>query len=170
VVSGRVGGTNAWGDVDDPRIPTLPLLNWDGIGGLARNGFAIGGHTRSHPRLGTVSDGQLADEIAGCSEDIYQHVGLRPVTFAYPYGDVTDRAIGCVRDHYAYACTTDLRVLVSREDPVLIPRLDAYYFRKSGSIESWGSPAFMRFVRRRAFARRIRSRIRDGMRRAGKVA
>ena len=169
VVSGRVGGTNAWGDATDPRIPTLPLLSWDGICGLARNGFAIGGHTRSHPHLGAVSDAQTTDEIAGCAEDIYRHVGLRPATFAYPYGDSTDNAIGCVRDHYAYACTTDLRVLTSREDPALIPRLDAYYFQKAGSIESWGSPAFIRFVRRRAFARRIRRRIRDGMRGAGKV-
>lgn len=168
VVPGRTGGDNAWGDVADSRVPTLPLLDWDAIGKLARDGFAIGGHTRSHPRLGSVSCTRLVDEIAGCSEDIHERVGMRPATFAYPYGEVSASAVQCVRDHYAYACTTDLRVFSKREDPALLPRLDAYYFRKPGTIESWGSPAFMKFVRRRAFARRIRSRIRERMRNAGR--
>jgi len=170
VVSGCAGGTNAWGGVAHPRIPTLDLLDWDAICALARDGVAIGAHTRSHPRLGAIGDARMTDEIAGSSEDILRHVGMRPAAFAYPFGDVTEAAAQCVRAHYAYACTTDLRMLSAREDPALLPRLDAYYLRKPGTLESWGSPAFSRFVRRRALARRLRSRIRETMQSAGKVA
>jgi peptidoglycan/xylan/chitin deacetylase (PgdA/CDA1 family) len=167
VVSGCAGGTNAWGGVIDPRVPTLDLLDWDAIGALVRDGVAIGAHTRSHPRLGAIGSMQITDEVAGCSEDIYRHVGMRPATFAYPFGEVTPTAAQCVRTHYAYACTTDLRVLSAREDPAHLPRLDAYYLQKPGSLESWGSPAFTRFIRRRALARRLRSRLRATMQTAG---
>jgi peptidoglycan/xylan/chitin deacetylase (PgdA/CDA1 family) len=170
VVSGCAGGTNAWGGVSHPHIPTLDLLDWDAIAAVVRDGVAIGAHTRSHPRLGAIGDTQMTDEIAGSSDDIYSHVGMRPATFAYPFGDVTPAAARCVRSHYAYACTTDLRVLSATDDPALLPRLDAYYLRKPGSLESWGSPAFGRFIRRRALARRLRSRIRETMHGAGKVA
>lgn len=170
VVSGRTGQTNAWSDVEDPHIPTLSLLDWDAIGRLARDGFSIGGHTRSHPWLGSMSDAQIVDEIAGCSDDIKQHVGMRPATFAYPYGDTSASAAQCVREQYAYACTTQLRVLDDHEDPAQLPRLDAYYFRTPATLESWGSPSFMSYVRRRAFARRLRSRLREGFRGARKEA
>lgn len=170
VVSGRTGGTNAWGDLEDLRIPTLPLLNWDAIGDLARDGITIGGHTRSHPWLGSLSETQLADEIAGCADDIQKHLGLRPATFAYPYGDTSTSATQCVREQYAYACTTQLRVFGAEEDPALLPRLDAYYFRTPGMLESWGSPSFTSFLRRRSFARRVRSRLRDGLRGTRKLA
>lgn len=161
VVSGRTGGTNSWGGVTDPRIPTLQLLDWEAIGKLCRDGFTIGAHTRTHPRLGSLSGSRLTDEIAGSAVDIEAHVGARPTSFAYPYGELCAEAIECVRNNYGYACTTDLRVFSGDEDFVMLPRLDAYYFRTPASIEAWGSPAFLRSVRRRAFARRVRSHIRE---------
>lgn len=170
VVSGRVGESNVWGGVADPGIPTLRLMDWDAIGGLARAGFSIGGHTRTHPRLGALTATQLADEVEGCADDILRRVGMRPATFAYPYGDTSASATQSVRNAYAYACTTELRVFNGAEDPAGLPRLDAYYFRSAAMLESWGSSSFRSYIRRRAFARRARARILHGLGRIRKSA
>ncbi len=159
VVAGHVGGDNAWGGRPDPRVPTLPLLDWSTLGRLAGQGVRLGAHTRTHPHLTAVPGAQLEDELAGAKEDIRRETGQRPEEFAYPYGDVNPevaRAAGVV---YARACTTELRPLRPGELPELLPRLDMFYLREAGQLEAWGTGRFHRHLWVRAQARRIRQRL-----------
>jgi len=61
-------------------------MNWDHVRVLAREGFELGAHTRTHVDLGTV-DGEAAMlEIAGSKRDMLEQLGQAPDLFAYPYG------------------------------------------------------------------------------------
>lgn len=160
-VTRRAGGDNAWEGVADPQIPTLPLLDWDALGRLAEEGVQIGSHTRTHPHLDRLDPDRLIDEIEGAASDIERQLGSRPTGFAYPYGDVHGASETAVAKTHAWACTTELGVLDERSKPHRLPRLDAYYYRRSGQLEAWGTTTF----RARLSVRRV---ARDARRWAGR--
>lgn len=160
VVPEHVGGTNDWGGHAVPGIPSLPLMGWESLGTLAASGVTLGAHTRRHRDLTQVRGAALEDEVAGCVERMAAELGVRPTTFAYPYGAVDAAAATVARDVFAWACTTELRVLRHSEDPALLPRLDMFYFRDPGQLEAWGTAAFRRRLWLRAQGRRVRQFVR----------
>lgn len=160
VVPGAVGGTNAWSGRDAPGIPTLPLLGWDGIGRVRERGMEVGAHTRTHRPLPSLSPAELEDEVAGGGEAIAAATGIRPDSFAYPYGAYDRASARMVADRYAWGVTTDLRPLARNENAALLPRLDAWYFRQPGRLEAWGSARFRWRLRARGVARRARETFR----------
>ena len=162
VVSDAVGGTNAWGGRESPGIPTLPLMDWRDLEAVRNAGFEIGAHSRRHPDLTALAPAQLEDETAGCVERICSELGQRPRRFAYPYGAVNDAVARVARDVFAQSVTTELRLLAPADDPALLPRLDAWYFRRIGDLENWGSPAFRRRLWVRAQGRRVRALMTTG--------
>lgn len=163
VVSGHAGRTNAWGGRDAPGIPTLPLLGWDALGRLAQEGVRLGAHTRSHPDLRRAGEAQLADELDGCAEHIARETGSRPADFAYPFGAVDARVAGAARGRFATAVTTEFRALKPGDDTHLLPRLDAWYLRSPGRLESWGRAAFRRWLWLRGTLRRARAALQPAM-------
>jgi peptidoglycan/xylan/chitin deacetylase (PgdA/CDA1 family) len=157
VVSGHVGGTNAWGGRAARGIPTLPLLDWDALGRLAEQGVALEAHTRTHPDLRSLDGAALAAELDGCAAELAALTGARPTVFAYPYGAANARVTAAVGRRFSHAVTTELRSLRGAEPAHALPRLDAYYLRAPGRLEGWGTPAFRRYVWLRAGARRVRA-------------
>ncbi|MEO7963624.1 MAG: polysaccharide deacetylase family protein [Gemmatimonadaceae bacterium] len=166
VVAEHVGGHNNWGGgAPGAVIPTLPLMTWDALGAQLATGITIGAHTRRHRDLRQVRGASLEDEVAGCVERIAGELGVRPSTFAYPYGAVDVTSATVVRDIFELACTTELRALRRDDDRALLPRLDMYYFRDAGQLESWGTNAFKRRLWLRAQGRRVK-RLMQGTGRA----
>ena len=159
VVTGHVGRTNAWGGRDDPRVPTLPLLDWPALGALAEAGVTIGAHTRTHPRLPDLTATQVDDELESSATRVERELGRRPTQFAYPFGALSPMVVERARLQYRLAVTTDHRPMNPAEDRLLIPRLDAFYFRAPGRLERWNSAGFRRSVRLRRLARRLRSMV-----------
>lgn len=143
-VTRHAGETNAWGGVDQKGIPTLPLMNWDDFERLARRGARIEAHTRSHPRLTRIPPSALDDELGGCRDDLKARLGIDARHVAYPYGDVNDVVAGAARRSFAFGHTTEFGPLAGAIDPLRVHRLDAYYFRRAGALEAWGSRAFHR--------------------------
>ena len=156
VVTARVGSTNEWGGRAAPDVPTLPLLDWDALGRLAGRGVTLGAHGRHHRRLAAATDTEVVDEACGSAADLEARTGTRPTAFAYPYGSVSAAAAKCVRANFRWGCTTELRPLGAAERPELLPRIDAYYLRAPGRLESWGTARFSRYLRLRSLARRVR--------------
>lgn len=144
VVSGHVGQTNAWGGRQQRGIPTLPLMNWDDLTKLVSRGASIECHTRRHPALTAVADGSLDEELAGSADDLDKRLGVRSAHLAYPYGRVNEAVAGLASRYFRFGYTTEFRPLGQDVRPMRCPRLDMYYFRTSGDIEAWGSPAFGR--------------------------
>ncbi len=162
VVPGQVGKTNAWGGRAEPRIPTLSLLDWPALAGLAERGIRLGAHSRTHPRLSAVPASQLEDELAGAAETIRQETGQSPEDLAYPFGDVTPAVARAAARVYRRAVTTEFRPLAPNDDPLRLPRLDAYYFRGQGQLEAWGTPRFRQRLWFRGQARKLRQRLTGG--------
>lgn len=158
VVTDHVGGTNAWGGVRDPGVPTLPLMDWQELDRLPAQGVALAAHTRSHRRLHALAGEELAEEIAGSARVLEQRTGTAPTGFAYPYGAVSDEAAAFVREEFRWGCTTELRPLHPDADPSRLPRIDMFYFRERGRLETWGTARFRYYLTLRAHARRLRQR------------
>ena len=159
VVTRHVGGNNAWGGRDQPGIPRLPLMSWDDLGRLAERGARIEAHSRTHPHLTRISPGQLDEELGGCAEDLQTRLGVRSTTFAYPYGDVNERVASRTANWFASAVTTRMAPLDAASLPLLLPRLDMYYFRHAHSIESWGRTRFRARVQWIALRRRLKAAL-----------
>jgi peptidoglycan/xylan/chitin deacetylase (PgdA/CDA1 family) len=153
VVSQRAGADNGWDSAAYGGVPTLSLMDWDRVGRLAEQGFEIGGHSQTHPVLTSVRDDRLESELEGCAVDIERYIGVRPRSFAYPFGAVDTRVSEAVSRVYERGCSTELRTVPTAPDPMAIPRLDMFYFRGPGQLEAYGTA---RFRTRLAFRRHVR--------------
>jgi len=164
VVTECIGATNAWSVGQQPPVPHLPLLGWSELGRLASEGVTIGSHTRTHPNLKQISEQQAADEIGGAAQVLSERLGARAEIFAYPYGAFSPGSVRAVRRHHAFACTTELRGVRASDDAHELPRLDAYYFRRAGVLEAFGSARFRNYLWLRARARGLRQALYSGAR------
>src|SRR5262245_2372923 len=73
------------------------VLSWNELRRLAREGVAIGAHTRSHPLLTRVGPGEARTEILGSLDDLRRELGRVPALFAYPDGQVSAAALSILR-------------------------------------------------------------------------
>jgi autotransporter-associated beta strand protein len=65
-----------------------PKASWPQVAEMDAAGvFLLEAHSRSHPRLTSISAEQLALEVAGSRADILAQTGKVSDHFAYPYGD-----------------------------------------------------------------------------------
>ena len=162
VVSGHVGGTNAWGRHPDPDIPQLPVLGWSDLERLAARGAAIEAHTRHHVALTRIPASALDDELRGCQEDLQARLGIHSSHLAYPYGDVDDTVIARAARCFQSGHTTEFRAMTDQDDAMQLPRLDMYYFQAPGSLEAWGTAAFRRRLAWVRARRAVRARLFGG--------
>lgn len=160
VVSERTGTTNDWRGVPEPEIPSLPLLDWGALGRLAEAGVEIGSHTCRHAALAGAGPGVLADELGRSADRIESEIGVRPRGLAYPYGSHDDDAVDAAGRVYDWACTTELAPVSAEDSPHRLPRLDAFYLRRPGQLEAWGTPWFRARLSVRRAARRARRHLR----------
>ena len=156
VVTDAVGATNVWSAGGDADIPVARILGWDELGRLAEAGVTLGAHTCSHPRLEFLSAMEAEREITDSRSHLERELGLSVTSFAYPYGSVGATARDVVARAFRYGVTTRLAALASTDDPALLPRLDTYYFRAPGTLESWGSRRFRMRMGLLAGARSLR--------------
>jgi len=104
----------------------LKPLNWSELGELADAGWEVGSHTRSHPRLTTLDDGALADELTHSKRACERALGRPCATLAYPYGDYDDRVAEAARSAgYLAAATLPARLHASV--PLAWPRIGVYH-------------------------------------------
>lgn len=164
VVTGHVGGTNAWGGRDQSGIPRLPLMTWDDLGYLSERGLSIESHSRTHPHLSRLSPTELDDELGGCREELRSRLGLRSTHVAYPYGDVNSTVAACAAKWFSRGVTTEMAPVSASSQPMMLPRLDMYYYRAARAVDSWGSPAFRARLQWIVMRRRLRAALQSARR------
>ena len=59
-------------------------------------GMEIGNHSNEHPHMAQLTEKQIADEIAACSEKLEAVTGESPTLFRCPYGEYNDAVITTV--------------------------------------------------------------------------
>ena len=119
----------AWPGIDEwlggPHEAELVPMSWEEARELHGAGWEIGSHTVSHPRLTTVSDEQLADEMRASRAACEEQIGAACESIAYPYGDHDDRVTSAAgRAGYLAAATLPSRW--EGEQPLRWPRVGIY--------------------------------------------
>jgi glycosyltransferase involved in cell wall biosynthesis/peptidoglycan/xylan/chitin deacetylase (PgdA/CDA1 family) len=105
VVTGQLGGTNAW---DEARgFGTLDLMTAEQIREWSAKGIEFGAHSRTHANLPTLSEADLTDEVVGSAKDLASILGSRVISFAYPYGFHNQAVDDCVRGAFDLAFIAD---------------------------------------------------------------
>jgi peptidoglycan/xylan/chitin deacetylase (PgdA/CDA1 family) len=91
----------AWPGIDHWRetehAEELMPMSWEELERLAQAGWEIGSHTRSHPRLPTLDDAALENELRSSRHDIERHLAGPCPSLAYPYGDHDARVVAAAR-------------------------------------------------------------------------
>ncbi len=80
---------------------TLPPVPWERLRELASGeGVELGSHSRSHPDLRSLSEPELADEVAGSKHVLEERTGREPLVFCYPRAHWSRRAEAVVAESY----------------------------------------------------------------------
>ncbi len=72
-------------------------MRWDQLKAMQAAGMTIAAHTRTHPKLTTMTPAQLEAEVAGSRADLQQNMGSASDLFAYPYGEWNPQVLAAVR-------------------------------------------------------------------------
>lgn len=98
-------------------------LTWSTISSLAGQGIYFGNHTWSHQNIGANLE-TIKREITTAATQLSDH-GLDPLkVFVYPYGSISQRAIGFLRQSgYQLAFTTVPGRIACAKQRLTIPRL-----------------------------------------------
>ena len=106
--------------------PELRPLTWEQLAALDAHGWEVGSHTRSHPRLTTLGDAALDEELRESRAECERRLGRPCTTLAYPYGDYDSRVADAAgRAGYAAACTLPSQFHAVR--PLEWPRVGVYH-------------------------------------------
>ncbi len=79
-------------ELDAPRVENN-VLSWDTLKRLAREGVALGAHSRTHPQMTRIPPEEMQAEAIGSLCDLEHKVGTIPETFAYPHGACNDQVV-----------------------------------------------------------------------------
>lgn len=132
LVADRKRRTNFW-DGDRPQVP---LLSFAQVREMARHGIEFGSHTLAHPHLPSLSSSKAKEEIRRSKFVIEDLLGTSVVSFAYPYGEVSDEVKAIVADEdYRFAVAADNGPLVFYRDPYQIRRTQVFPW--TGRVGFW---------------------------------
>ena len=73
------------------------FMNADQLRDLVRRGHAVHSHSRSHPRLSSLSTARIDDELIGSKTDLEAMLGRAVTQFSIPGGAYDDRVIDAAR-------------------------------------------------------------------------
>lgn len=122
VPTAHVGEANRWDQSAPPR--GWPVLSWDELVGLARDGFEIAAHSRTHPHLPALDDDALNAEVTGSRRELEDRLGTAVRSFCYPFGHHDARTRAAVRAAgYVSACTTEFGACLPAHDRMRLPRV-----------------------------------------------
>lgn len=159
LIAGHVDGFNDWGS-PVRGFGRQKILSWDQVKEMAEYGIEIGAHTLTHADLSVLNSKALEREIIGSAEEISQRINEPVITFAYPYGNLSDEAKAIVDRTYSAVCTTVHR-RASDELLKLLPRVEMYYFRNQRNLLPLVSGQIDSRLTLRRWARRIRRLLPD---------
>jgi glycosyltransferase involved in cell wall biosynthesis/peptidoglycan/xylan/chitin deacetylase (PgdA/CDA1 family) len=162
VVTGQLGGTNAWDQLQGSG--THRLMTAEQIRYWAAQGIEFGAHTRTHPYLTTLSATELAAELSGSKKDLESVLGSPVISFAYPYGELSEAATEYARGEFSLAFTTERGLNYLRTDPHLLRRINVSPNDSLIDIEChthWGELQHISRLRARL---KVRSRFKKAVR------
>jgi len=122
LVAEQVGKTNAW---DHLYGEELPLMDWEKVLELQKEGVAFGSHTVSHRLLTSLSPTDIALEAARSRKIIQGALKVPVKAIAYPYGDtdpVVEHLSGACGYTVGLSCKPGLSNML--DNPLSLPRIE----------------------------------------------
>jgi peptidoglycan/xylan/chitin deacetylase (PgdA/CDA1 family) len=88
-------------------VGRVGYMSWDQIKQISDAGMEIGSHSYSHPILTTLSDSKQLLELKQSKIHIEQKIGKKVNSFAYPYGDCSNKTHKAAKEAgYNNICTS----------------------------------------------------------------
>jgi len=129
--TGCIGGVENWLGCNSPP---RPLMGWDEIEDLSRQGVHFGSHTISHPNLNSLNSIDLLDEILQSKKDLEAKLGMPILHFAPPYGVADHLARTTVERMYKTSVGTRFERATLESDIVDLPRIEMFYYT---NLRNW---------------------------------
>jgi peptidoglycan/xylan/chitin deacetylase (PgdA/CDA1 family) len=122
VVTDLVGGSNEW---DAEYGSPIPLMDWDAIRELHRQGVAFAAHSATHPRLTELDPIAATREIWSSKVRLEQELGTNVTTFVYPFNSKDEQVEDLVRGcRFAGALDGRFGTASADDDPFDLPRIE----------------------------------------------
>jgi len=96
--SSRLGGLSDWEMEPDHPDRGSPIATAEELGSLPTGLVTIGSHSRTHPRLNSLSDADAQSELVGSRQDLEKMLRRKVELFAFPHGEYDDRILDLCRD------------------------------------------------------------------------
>ncbi len=117
-------GIDGW--MGGPHENELRCMSWDQLRGLADEGWEIGSHTHSHPRLPALSDEDLHRELTLSREICAQRLDRPCTSLAYPFGEHDERVVRAA-GAAGYSAAGTLPGRLHPPEPLRWPRAGVYH-------------------------------------------
>jgi O-antigen biosynthesis protein len=125
LVTGLMGRTSEW--MARGRHRPASLLDWHDASSLVAEGFVVGSHSVSHPRLDTIEPARALGEIVDSKRDLEDRLGAPVRHFAYPYGSFDRNVRDLVAEAgYASACSVQSGFNSTATDRFALRRIDVF--------------------------------------------
>jgi peptidoglycan/xylan/chitin deacetylase (PgdA/CDA1 family) len=116
-------GIDRWLETSHAR--ELDPMSWGELRSLAEAGWEVGSHTVTHPRLTSLDDDRLDEELRVSRDECAERIGRPCTSIAYPYGDHDDRVVeATARAGYFWGATLPARL--GRTQALRWPRIGVY--------------------------------------------
>jgi peptidoglycan/xylan/chitin deacetylase (PgdA/CDA1 family) len=140
-------GPMAWPGIDQwshgAHADELRCLDWDELRWLAGQGWEIGSHSASHPRLTELGQAAVAGELERSRAAIEHALNRRCDSLAYPYGAADETVVACAGDA-GYRAAALLGDWPGDPRPLAWPRLGVYRDDADWRFRAKLSPAIRR--------------------------
>lgn len=128
--------------------PELRSLSWGQLRDLAADGWEIGSHTCSHPRLPQLGDEALHRELRHSKAMLEAVLGRACTSLAYPYGDVDERVERATIEA-GYVAAVGIPRLLHEPRPLRWPRTAVFHGDSGTRFRMKVSPELRRMRRTR---------------------
>jgi hypothetical protein len=155
LTAGEVGPDNG----PDGRLPSMEgreMISWREARTMGQSGIEFGAHTVTHADLTRLGLEDVQREMLDSKTAIGEALGQPVVSFAYPFGRYDEQSLSLARQHFACACSTRLGFAGHRSDRYRLPRVDAYYLRRTSLVDGVTARWFRWSIYARAIPRRLR--------------
>ncbi|MFH1884612.1 MAG: polysaccharide deacetylase family protein [Planctomycetota bacterium] len=95
--TGWLDRNGSWSDERTGSEPFYKFLSWDDLRQIA-DVFDVGSHGRMHRPLTMLSGTEMQEELDGSRQAIYDHLGIWPAFFCYPYGATNKIIVECTKE------------------------------------------------------------------------
>jgi peptidoglycan/xylan/chitin deacetylase (PgdA/CDA1 family)/glycosyltransferase involved in cell wall biosynthesis len=139
---------NQWDLAVDPTEPRADLMSEAQKQAFVAAGWEIGAHTLTHPHLAGLPAAEAAREIAQSKAELERRLGIRILSFAYPYGDLSAETKALVQQAgFTYAVATDSGGMHLEDDRMQIFRINMFPHESASSLFKKTSTWYRRYYR-----------------------